>query len=148
MVAVREIPLVGGMDPRYAPVRIGDTVHRPAGSSREGVRALLRHLEAVGFDGAPRHLGVDDEGREVVSFIEGEVPLPPYPAWAMTELAIADLGRLVRGFHEATAGFVAPRDPEWATDWADPAAPAKGRSSATTTCSRRTSSFAMGASLA
>jgi hypothetical protein len=126
MVAVREIPLVGGMDPRYAPVRIGDTVHRPAGSSREGVRALLRHLEAVGFDGAPRHLGVDDEGREVVSFIEGEVPLPPYPAWAMTELALADLGRLLRDFHDATAGFVAPRDAEWATDWADPAGAAGG----------------------
>ncbi len=55
-----EVPLVGGMDPRWAPVRVGNTVRRPAGS-QPGVAALLRHLEAVGFDGAPRHLGVDAE---------------------------------------------------------------------------------------
>ncbi|MEO6208391.1 MAG: hypothetical protein ABIP77_10630, partial [Candidatus Limnocylindrales bacterium] len=29
-----EPPLVGGMDPRYAPVRIGDTARRSAGSDR------------------------------------------------------------------------------------------------------------------
>jgi hypothetical protein len=108
------------MDPRYAPVRIGDTVHRVAGSSRPGVTALLRHLEAVGFDGAPRHLGFDDLGREVLSFIDGDVPLPPYPAWAMTDVALADLGALARRFHETTAGFVPPPEPGWATDWADP----------------------------
>jgi hypothetical protein len=108
------------MDPRWAPVRVGDTVRRPAGSARAGVRALLLHLEAVGFDGAPRHLGTDEHGREILSWVEGNVPVPPYPAWAMTELALADLGLLVRGFHEATASFVPPADPDWATDWADP----------------------------
>ena len=115
-----EIPLVGGMDPRWAPVRVGDTVRRQAGSSRESVRDLLLHLEAVGFDGAPRHLGTDERGREVLSYIEGDVPLPPYPAWAMTDAALADLGALVRRLHEATASFVPPAGAAWATDWADP----------------------------
>ncbi|MBA2718104.1 MAG: phosphotransferase [Chloroflexi bacterium] len=117
-----EITLVGSMDPRSAPVRVGDTVRRAAGSSRTGVRALLLHLEAVGFDGAPRHLGTDERGREVLSYIEGDVPLPPYPAWAMTEQALADLGALVRRFHEATATFASPPDPGWAMDWSDPTA--------------------------
>jgi hypothetical protein len=112
--------LVGGMDPRWAPVRVGDTVRRVAGSSGEAVRALLLHLEAVGFDGAPRHLGTDEQGREVLTFIEGDVPLPPYPAWAMTDAALADLGALIRRFHEATASFVPPAGADWATDWADP----------------------------
>ena len=114
--------LVGSMDPRFAPVRIGDTVRRVAGASGAAVRALLLHLEAVGFDGAPRHLGTDELGREVLSFIPGKVPLPPYPAWSMTDRALADLGALVRRFHEATATFVPPVDADWATDWADPTA--------------------------
>jgi Phosphotransferase enzyme family len=114
-----EQPLIGGMDPRYAPVRVGDTVRRPAGASRMAVRELLLHLEAVGFDGAPRHLGVDDQDREVLSWIEGDVPVPPYPAWAMTDRALADLGWLVRRLHEATAAF-RPTTADWATDWADP----------------------------
>jgi aminoglycoside phosphotransferase (APT) family kinase protein len=114
--------LVGGMDPRFAPVRVGDTVRRMAGSSGAAVRALLLHLEAVGFDGAPRHLGTDDRGREVLSYVDGDVPLPPYPAWAMTDLALADLGALIRRFHAATASFEQPADADWATDWADPTA--------------------------
>jgi len=32
--------------------------------------ARLRHLEAVGFTGAPRFLGIDAAGREVLSYIE------------------------------------------------------------------------------
>jgi hypothetical protein len=116
-----EEPLVGSLDPRWAPVRIGATVRRPGGV-RPAVRALLLHLETVGFEGAPRHLGMDDQGREIVSWIEGDVPLPPYPSWAMTDRALADLGRLVRRFHEATASFVPPPDAEWAADWADPTA--------------------------
>ena len=115
----REQPLVGSMDSRYAPVRVGDTVRRAAGSSGAVVRDLLLHLEAVGFDGAPRHLGTDDQGREVLTWIDGDVPLPPYPAWAMTDRALADLGGLVRRFHEATATFQSTAD-DWSTQWADP----------------------------
>ena len=114
-----EQPLIGGMDGRFAPVRIGDTVRRPAGSSRTAVRDLLLHLESVGFDGAPRYLGVDDRDREVLSWIDGDVPLPPYPAWAMTDRALADLGGLVRRLHEATATFSTAAT-DWSTQWADP----------------------------
>jgi hypothetical protein len=118
--------LVGGMDPRWAPVRIGQTVRRHAGRSGAAVRQLLLHLEAVGFDGAPRHLGFDEHGREVLSWIAGDVPLPPYPAWSMTDRSLADLGALIRRFHEASASFRptgagAPAvATSWAPDWADP----------------------------
>lgn len=114
-----EQPLVGSMDPKHAPVRVGDTVRRSAGSSRAAVRDLLLHLESVGFDGAPRHLGTDDQGREVLTWIEGDVPLPPYPAWAMTDRALADLGGLVRRLHEAAATFRST-SADWSTQWADP----------------------------
>ncbi len=114
-----EEPLVGGMDPRYAPVRIGDTVRRPVGSSSAAVRDLLLHLESVGFDGAPCYLGLDDQGRDILNWIDGDVPVPPYPRWAMTDRALADLGGLVRRFHEATVTFRGTTA-DWSTDWADP----------------------------
>jgi aminoglycoside phosphotransferase (APT) family kinase protein len=114
----QEQRLVGGMDPSHPPVRVGDTVRREAGSSGLAVRDLLLHLESVGFDGAPRYLGTDDQGREVLSWIDGDVPLPPYPAWAMTDRALADLGRLIRRLHDATATFRGSVA-DWSTAWAD-----------------------------
>jgi hypothetical protein len=41
------------------------------------VRALLRHFEAVGFHGAPRLLGIDDRGRDVLSYLDGDVYVGP-----------------------------------------------------------------------
>jgi hypothetical protein len=52
-------------------VRIGDTVHRRAGPWTPAVHALLRYLERASFP-APRVLGMDAQGREVLRFIEGE----------------------------------------------------------------------------
>jgi len=38
-------------------VRVGDTVRRPRHARSDLVHALLRHLDAVGFEDAPRLLG-------------------------------------------------------------------------------------------
>ena len=113
-----EIALVGGAGAGL--VRVGDTVRRPARPSSAAVRALLLHLEAVGFDGAPRHLGVDERGRDVLTFVEGDVPLPPYPPWALTDTALDSLGRLLRRFHDATADFDQGSTSGWSKEWADP----------------------------
>ena len=67
--------------------------------------ALLRHLEQVGFDGAPRLLGIDDQGREVLSFIPGEAVTRPYPAWSLTDEALRSVAELLRSYHEAVADF-------------------------------------------
>jgi hypothetical protein len=102
-----EIPLVGGdVNPV---VRVGDTVRRPPQPS--GVRALLRWYEQVGFDGAPRFLGEDESGREVLSFVEGEPAFAPVPAG---DDVVAGIGRLLREAHDAQAGFVPPSGVEWA----------------------------------
>jgi hypothetical protein len=42
------------------PVRVGGAVHRPVRPWTPAVHAVLRHLAAAGYDGAPRVLGVDD----------------------------------------------------------------------------------------
>ena len=74
-----EIPLPGG-DVTEGVVRLGDTVRRPLGDHSAQVHLVLRHLEASGFDGAPRLLGVDDRGREILTFVDGEVAGRPWPS--------------------------------------------------------------------
>ena len=59
--------------------RVGDTVRRPWRQTSEATHALLEHREHIGFDGAPRFLGTDNRGREVLSYIPGTAVIPPYP---------------------------------------------------------------------
>ncbi|MCV2489896.1 phosphotransferase [Geodermatophilus sp. YIM 151500] len=101
----REVPLPGGVANRGRVVRVGDTVRRPVRSTSPAVHALLGHLEAVGFDGAPRFLGIDAQGREVLSHVPGEAVLPPYPRWAFTDEALTSVARLLRAYHDAVAAF-------------------------------------------
>ena len=103
-----EEPLHGGTANRGRVTRLGGTVRRPQTSASPAVHALLRHLEAKGFDGAPRYLGDDREGREVLSWVEGEVPIAPTPAWAWTDGVLTSVADLLRRYHEAVADF----DPE------------------------------------
>lgn len=53
-------------------VRVGDTVRRPAGPATQNMRDVLVRLEGAGFDAAPRWLGIDDQGRDILSWIDGE----------------------------------------------------------------------------
>ncbi len=100
-----EIALPGGTANRGLVVRVGDTVRRPMRPTSPATHALLGHLESVGFDGSPRYLGVDDLGREVLSYVHGQTPIHPYPPWALTDEALASLARLLRRFHEAVSDF-------------------------------------------
>ena len=95
-----EVPLGGGRLTQGV-VRVGDTVRRPMGPHSPFVHRLLRHLEAVGFEGAPRLLGIDEQGREVLSFLDGWVP-PNLSRFA--DHALVAAARLLRRFHDATAG--------------------------------------------
>jgi hypothetical protein len=95
-----EVPLTGG---RITPgvVRVGDTVRRPATSASPFTVSLLRHLEHSGFAGAPRYLGRDHAGRDVLSYLPGCVPTRFQP-WSDAQVAAA--GALARAMHEATRG--------------------------------------------
>ena len=104
-----EIPLAGG-DVTEGVVRVGDTVRRPVGPHSPLVHALLTHLELVGFEGAPRFLGTDGSGREVLSYIDGEVAGRPRPPWIADETRLASVGRLVRAYDDAAASFAFPPD--------------------------------------
>ena len=102
-----EIPLIGG-DVTEGVVRVGDTVRRPVGPHSPMVHALLAHLESAGFEGAPRFLGIDAAGREVLSYVSGEVAGRPHPAWIADEARLASVGRLVRAYDDAATSFTPP----------------------------------------
>jgi hypothetical protein len=91
--------------------RIGDVVVRDASPWTPTVHALLRHLEDVGFAGAPRIVGsgFNDDGRETLTFIEGEFTQPG--PWSLE--GAASVGRLLRQLHSATASFTPPQDAVW-----------------------------------
>jgi hypothetical protein len=106
---------MGGGRTTAGVVRIGDTVHRPVRPWTPAVHAVLRHLEDVGFSGAPRVLGFDEQGREVLTFLEGETvgERRPWPEWVHAEAALVDVGGWLRRLHDATAGFVPPEGATW-----------------------------------
>jgi hypothetical protein len=94
-------------------VRVGDTVRRPAGPHTPAVHELLSYLHAVGFAGAPRPLGIDDRGREVLSFIPGTVPWPDRFDLLEPGERLVHVATLIRGFHDAVTGFVPPAGARW-----------------------------------
>ena len=96
-------------------VRVGDTVRRSAGFWTPAVAALLRHLEDKGFESAPRFVGIDDRGREILTYIDGETvgERRPWPSWTHEDTTLDQVGDWLREFHEAVADFEPPVDASW-----------------------------------
>ncbi|SEQ40207.1 phosphotransferase [Microlunatus flavus] len=90
-------------------VRVGATVRRPVRAQSGAVADYLQHLEAVGFRGAPRFLGRDRAGRDVLDFVPGAVAGDPPPAWAADDELLRSVGRLLRDLHDASEGYAADR---------------------------------------
>jgi hypothetical protein len=94
-------------------VRIGDTVRRPLRPFSLTVQAYLAHLRDAGFTGAPVPFGVDEQGREMLSFVPGDVPRNPLPPETAGEEVLVALARLIRALHEASAGWAPPPGAVW-----------------------------------
>jgi Ser/Thr protein kinase RdoA (MazF antagonist) len=85
-------------------VRVGDTVRRPAGAWTPTVHRLLRHARDRGVGWAPVPHGYDEVGREMLSFISGDVP-HQMPEWVWSSVVLTDAARALRQWHDATSGF-------------------------------------------
>jgi hypothetical protein len=117
---VREEPLEGGIANVGHVVRVGPHLLRPATPHSGSIHAFLRAIRAAGFDGAPSPVGIDEDGRERLMFIEGDVPAAPYPEWSQSDTALASIARLLRRLHDAAGGFD-PAPLSWNEALADPA---------------------------
>lgn len=102
-------------------VRIGSTVRRPAGPWTRTVHALLDHLKAAGFAGAPRAHGFDPEGREVLDFLPGNVANYPLPDYVRSDATLRAVAVMLRDFHDATATFTPAADAHWFLPGREPA---------------------------
>ncbi|GAA3637633.1 phosphotransferase [Microlunatus ginsengisoli] len=91
-------------------LKIGSVVHKPATAATPAVAALLRHLEHVGCVAAPRWLGLDDEGRQMIEYVDG--PLADTRP-IMDQAGLRRLGSIIRDLHDALALFRPPPDARW-----------------------------------
>ncbi|MFC5218584.1 phosphotransferase [Streptomyces coerulescens] len=86
-------------------VRVGSTVRRPPHERSVYVRELLELFESREWEGAPRHIGTDERGREVFSHLEGRAAVTAAErAAARTDAALVRVARLVRAVHDLTHG--------------------------------------------
>jgi len=105
----QETPLTGG-NVSESVVRVGDTVRKPGSESAGAVEALLRHLADAGFESAPRALGRDERGRQVLEYISGPMADTQPP---LTRDELRRVGRIIRELHDVAASFVPPADARW-----------------------------------
>jgi Phosphotransferase enzyme family len=96
-----EIPLFGGQLTSGI-VRVGNTVRRPPKGNAAFVHDLLLFLEDKGFPYAPRFLGMDEQGRDILRYLEGE-------SWSESGSGLSDdlleqAARTIRRYHDLTAG--------------------------------------------
>jgi len=104
-------------------VQVGTTVRRPTGAWTAAVHALLRHLESVGYQYAPRVLGIDDQGREILTYIPGEaIGWFTWPDVMRSEEGPVRLAEALRAYHDAVRTF----EPPQGAVWRNPLAPDKG----------------------
>ena len=118
--AARPARLVGGIANAGQVVRVGPHVLRPSTAHSGSIHAFLRAVRHAGFEGASSPVGIDEDGRERLVFIDGDVPLPPYPNWSQSDTALASIAGLLRELHDVARGF----DGEglsWDDSLADPA---------------------------
>ena len=80
-------------------VRVGNTVRRPVKATGAFTQELLRHLDNQAFSGAPKLLGIDSMGREILTYIPGSVPAE---LGYFSDDQLVSAARLLRRFHDAT----------------------------------------------
>ncbi|MFC6567455.1 phosphotransferase enzyme family protein [Actinoplanes utahensis] len=86
-------------------VRVGVSVRRRSGAWSPTIQRLLRHLRQHGLDWVPEPLGRDQDGRDSVSYLAGEVPQYPLPDWIWNEDVLTDAARHLAQLHAASTGF-------------------------------------------
>jgi Phosphotransferase enzyme family len=91
--------------------RSGDTVRRELKPESTRIHKLLNHLEAKGFQHVPTFLGIDEKGREILSFIEGEAGNYPLKEYMWSDEVLKEIAKMLRMYHDVVSDF--PIDEDW-----------------------------------
>lgn len=115
----REEPLAGG-NVNDSVVRIGETVHRTATAHTPTIHRLLAHVRAQGVTWVPEPLGFDSQGREVLSYLTGEVE-HGHPEYLVAPHVLGEVGRALRQWHDATVSYPRSAADNWSAPPREPA---------------------------
>lgn len=105
---MREESLSGGRNTSEV-VRAGDTVRRERDQGSAFAARMLGYLESVGYPHAPRYLGVDEQGRDILTYIPGQTTDHPSQRG---DGAYARGASMLRILHDLTAGHPLAADRE------------------------------------
>ncbi|MGZ8718442.1 MAG: phosphotransferase [Aeromicrobium sp.] len=83
--------------------RVGRTVRRPTGPWTPAVHELLDYLRAIGLRGIPDVLGIDDQGRESLSYVEGRGVMVDNEV--VLDNVLEEAVVWLREFHDLVEGF-------------------------------------------
>lgn len=90
-------------------VRVGSTVRKPWTESTPSVLAFMAAVRDNGVD-IPAVFDPDDQGRQVLEFIPGQLALEAEP---LTRGELQRVGGMVRAIHDASGSFVPAPDASW-----------------------------------
>lgn len=111
-----EVKLEGG-NANSTVVKIGNTVRRAMGRSSPSVHRLLRFLEIQGYQGSPRVLGIDNDGREILTYLAGSCSITKQ-AWTNQSILLS-AATLLKKLHDATETYACTSNDKWAYEYPD-----------------------------
>ena len=95
-------------------VRIDGEVHRPSYPFSASVHGLLKYLEQAGFEGAPRFVGVEGSGVEILTFVEGAAGGVGWDK-VLTDEGLSSVATLLRRYHDVVRDYEPRKDVEWSS---------------------------------
>lgn len=90
--------------------RLGDTVRRDLKPDSTKIHKLLMHLENKGFIYAPKFFGIDEKGREILSYIEGEAGNYPLKGYMWSDEVLKEIAQMLRLYHDSVSDFLIEED--------------------------------------
>lgn len=90
--------LSGGREGKI--VKEMDKVVRPGNAWTPYVHDFLTYMHENGFSNIPKPYGISAEGKEMVSFVEGEVYNDSLPDMILTDEVLVDVAKLLRCYHD------------------------------------------------
>ncbi|MGE6370815.1 phosphotransferase [Planococcus kocurii] len=85
--------------------RNGDTVHRKLKPESFKIHELLKHLAITGFRQSPQFLGIDNKGKEILTFIEGEAGNYPVKKYMWSDEVLQEIAKMLRLYHDSVSNF-------------------------------------------
>ena len=96
--------LHGGRERKIA--KAADKVIRPAGPATPHIHAALSFMHENGFTFVPKPYGITEDGREILSFVEGTVYNDSFPDEIRTDEVLMEAASLLRRYHDVIQRYM------------------------------------------